>query len=136
MAGARLLLDTHALLWWLLDDSGLSPRARTVIADPNNQLLVSAASGWEIATKQKIGKLPDFSIDAADLAGHIRRAGLEFLPVTFDHAVADGALPGAHQSRDLMATTRREAMALSRYCDYLPQLDKIHAAEQLGRTVR
>ena len=53
----KLLLDTHALLWWLTDDSRLSLQAREAIADEQNSIFVSAASAWEIATKQRIGKL-------------------------------------------------------------------------------
>jgi hypothetical protein len=54
----RLLLDTRAVLWWLMDDPHLSPGARTAIADPANQLLVSAAIGYELAYKQRLGRLP------------------------------------------------------------------------------
>ena len=53
----RLLLDTHALIWWLAADSSLSATARNAIGDPANDIFVSAASAWEIATKHRIGKL-------------------------------------------------------------------------------
>ena len=53
----RLLLDAHALLWWLADDPSLGDAARTLIADPDNQVLVSAATVWEIAIKRGLGKL-------------------------------------------------------------------------------
>jgi PIN domain nuclease of toxin-antitoxin system len=53
----KALLDTHAFLWWITDDVRLSPRARTVIADGDNELFVSAASGWEIAIKAGLGKI-------------------------------------------------------------------------------
>jgi len=55
---AELLLDTHALLWWLAEPDRLSPAAHGAIADPGNRLHVSAASGREIATKVRLGKLP------------------------------------------------------------------------------
>ena len=55
----RCILDTHALLWWLFDDPKLSVTARETIAEPDNDILVSAASTWEIATKHRIGKLPE-----------------------------------------------------------------------------
>jgi hypothetical protein len=55
--GMKLLLDTHALLWWLTDDPKLSVQAMKAIADEKNSIFVSAASAWEIATKQRIGKL-------------------------------------------------------------------------------
>ena len=54
----RLLLDTHALLWWWANDPQLSEFARTATLDESNEVHVSAASAWEIATKQRIGKLP------------------------------------------------------------------------------
>jgi PIN domain nuclease of toxin-antitoxin system len=53
----KLLLDTHALLWWWTDDQRLSPNARAAILDPGHTILVSAASAWEIATKHRLGKL-------------------------------------------------------------------------------
>ncbi|MBI3799535.1 MAG: type II toxin-antitoxin system VapC family toxin [Deltaproteobacteria bacterium] len=65
MGTMRCLLDTHALLWWLFDDPKLSPQARETIARPENEILVSAASAWEISTKQRIGKLPE----AGDIVG-------------------------------------------------------------------
>lgn len=52
------LLDTHALLWWLLDDPALTKPARRIIADRKNAVVVSAASAWELATKVRLGKLP------------------------------------------------------------------------------
>ena len=55
----KALLDTHALLWWLFDDPHLSTTARDFIANAENEILVSAASAWEIATKHRIGKLPE-----------------------------------------------------------------------------
>jgi len=54
----RLLIDTHALLWWLSDDPALSGAAREAMAETSNVLLVSAASAWEIATKVRLGRLP------------------------------------------------------------------------------
>ena len=58
-----VLLDTHALLWWLSDDEALGEKARSQIAEPDNAIVVSAASLWEIAIKQGLGKMD------ADLAG-------------------------------------------------------------------
>ena len=59
----RLLIDTHALLWWILDDPALSPSARKHLGNPGNGILVSSASAWEIATKFRIGKLPDGAVE-------------------------------------------------------------------------
>ena len=75
----RVLLDTHAFLWWIAESERLSDPARTVIADELNDIVVSAASAWEIATKFRIGKLPGCEAHAtarASIRGRIRRLGL------------------------------------------------------------
>ena len=92
-----VLLDTHTLLWWLFDDPRLSDRAREVITDPSNGIRVSAASGWEIATKHRIGKLPEAGDVATDLARYVRKARFLSLPIDLEHALAAGALPGPHR---------------------------------------
>ena len=90
----RLLLDTHAFLWWLLDDWQLSRAARQAIADDGNDVLVSAASAWEIATKRRIGRLPGAETLAGNIAGTIALEFFEELPVSVDDASRAGALPG------------------------------------------
>ena len=65
----RLLLDTHAFLWWLDGDRRLPLKARRAIANAANAILVSAASAWEITTKARLGKLPGALDVAADVAG-------------------------------------------------------------------
>ena len=90
----RLLLDTHALLWWLSDDLRLSRPARSAIADPANQLMASAAVGYEIAYKQNLGRLPALP---EMLPERLRREGIGTLPITLDHAIAAAALPGPHR---------------------------------------
>jgi PIN domain nuclease of toxin-antitoxin system len=67
----RLLLDAHALIWWLADDPSLGPGARSLIADAENDVFVSAATVWEISIKRSLGKLdaPDDLVDALDDAG-------------------------------------------------------------------
>jgi PIN domain nuclease of toxin-antitoxin system len=90
----RLLLDTHALLWWVAGDTALSLPARTAIADDGNPVFVSAASAWEIATKFRIGKLPGVSAIVADLAAVLDAQGFVALPIAFAHGQAAGALPG------------------------------------------
>lgn len=93
----RLLLDTHALIWWLLGDAALSAAARASIADRDNEVLVSAASAWEISTKHRIGKLPSAAILAADVAGAIASQGFAELPITVREAERAGRLPGPHR---------------------------------------
>lgn len=94
----RLLLDTHAFLWWVFADPKLSRRARTAIEDDiENQVFVSAASAWEIATKYRIGKLPDAAIVADDVAGTLAEEGFSELSVSVRHAQRAGGFAGRHQ---------------------------------------
>jgi PIN domain nuclease of toxin-antitoxin system len=93
----RLLLDTHAFLWWLAGDEALSAAARAAIADEGNVVLVSAASAWEITTKHRLGKLPGVTAIIADLDGAIRDQGFAALPISVQHAQLGGALPGPHR---------------------------------------
>ena len=93
----RLLLDTHAFFWWLSGSSRLSLPARQAIADEDNEVMVSAASAWEIATKHRLGKLPDAEALALDIPGAIAGQNFEELPITVEHAVRAGALPGPHR---------------------------------------
>ncbi len=90
---SRLLVDTHALLWWLTDDPALSLGARDAIADPVNDPLVSAASVWEIAIKRSLGKLtaPD------DLPDRISDGGFGWLPISARHAWLVRDLPTHHR---------------------------------------
>lgn len=93
----RVLLDTHAFLWWVADSSRLSARARGLIAAPENPVFVSAASAWEIATKYRTGKLPEAAHVALDVAGIIADQGFEELPITVADAERAGRLPGTHR---------------------------------------
>ncbi|HEX9017473.1 MAG TPA: type II toxin-antitoxin system VapC family toxin, partial [Chloroflexota bacterium] len=77
----RYLLDTHAFLWWILDDPRLSTRAISVMRDPDNEILFSAASAWEIAIKAQLGRI-SFETDPADLIPRqIAANGFTSLPV-------------------------------------------------------
>ena len=90
---SRLLVDTHALLWWLDDAPALSAAAREAIADPAHEPLVSTASVWEIAIKRSLGKL-----EAPDgLLTHIGEAGFAWLAVGAEHAWAVRDLPPHHR---------------------------------------
>jgi len=77
VAAIGLLLDTHTLLWWLFDDARLSPDAREAIMDPDRVVLVSSASAWEIATKDRLGKLPEAGDVPTRLPHYLRKAGFE-----------------------------------------------------------
>jgi PIN domain nuclease of toxin-antitoxin system len=91
------LLDTHVLLWWLFDDPKLSGLARDIIRAPENRIIVSSASGWEIATKSRLGKLPHAGDIANNLPSLLQKARIEILSITMAHALAAGALPGPHR---------------------------------------
>jgi PIN domain nuclease of toxin-antitoxin system len=88
----RVLLDTHALLWWLNDNAALPLSARRVIARQGNEVLVSAASAWEIATKVRLGRLPTGAELARDFVGYLNRQRFGQLPVTVEHATRAGLL--------------------------------------------
>jgi PIN domain nuclease of toxin-antitoxin system len=107
----RLLIDTHALLWWLSDDPSLSRAAHKAMEATSNVLLVSAASAWEIATKVRLGKLPGAAELAADFHGFMLREGFASLEITADHAIRAGLLPGPHKDpfdRMLIAQAQAE----------------------------
>lgn len=89
----KFLLDTHTLIWWLANDVTLSQTAKTVIANPDNLIFVSAASAWEIAIKKQIGKLniPD------DLETQIEKQDFQPLPITISHAAYIEKLPLHHK---------------------------------------
>ena len=93
----RLLLDTHTFLWWLAGSDRLSDPARGAVEDEANDILVSAGSAWEIATKYRLGRLPGASEVALDIPGAIAGQGFEELDITVDDAGRAGALPGSHR---------------------------------------
>lgn len=93
----KVLLDTHALLWWLGGDERLSAGARAAIHSAEHTVLVSAVSAWEVATKFRIGKLPGAEEAARDMAGCLRSQGFVAVPITLDQAQRAGLLPGHHR---------------------------------------
>lgn len=109
----RLLLDTHALVWWLADSPSLPASARDAISDPANEPWVSAASGYELACKRSLGKLSPALAD--ELIVLVRRMRLPVLAISLDHAVEAGTLPGPHRDpgdRLLMAQARLEQLTV------------------------
>ncbi|MDJ0338364.1 type II toxin-antitoxin system VapC family toxin [Cryobacterium sp. PH31-O1] len=111
----RLLLDTHALLWALRDPAQLSAEATALIRDPSNELIVSAATAWEIATKHRIGKLPDASPILIAYAEYLQRLGAVELAITSRHALAAGQLDWHHRDpfdRILAAQSMLESLTL------------------------
>lgn len=111
----RLLLDTHALIWWLAGDETLSRRAREAIGDEANSIAVSAASAMEVATKFRIGKLPGAALLAQDFEAIVAAQGFAELAITVRHARLAGELNIAHKDpfdRLLIAQAQAEDMVL------------------------
>jgi PIN domain nuclease of toxin-antitoxin system len=107
----RLLLDTHVLLWWLANNPRLSAYARTVIADSDNQVFVSAVSSWEIEIKRAIGKLEA----PEDLLGAIAANDFERLDIKIEHSLRLRELPLHHNDpfdRMLIAQALYEDLTL------------------------
>jgi PIN domain nuclease of toxin-antitoxin system len=110
----RLLLDTHALIWLFLGDERLTAKARAQIVAPGTTTFVSAVSAMEIATKYRLGKLPEAHELAADAATLAREQGLVELPITVAHATLAGSLEIPHKDpfdRLLIAQARLEQLA-------------------------
>ena len=93
----RLLPDTHTFIWWFEGSRRLSPQAQRAIADEENDVLISAVSAWEIATKYRLGKLPSAEALAHDVPKAIASQGFAELSITVADAVRAGALPGTHR---------------------------------------
>ena len=90
----NLLLDTTTFLWWVGDDPRLSEEARAAIADPANEVSVSAASAWELAIKSEIGRFETDTTLGTFLEDQIGRNGFQIVPILLDHAVSVAELPG------------------------------------------
>jgi len=116
----KLLLDTHAALWWLADDECVGDVAERELCDDTNRVLLSAAVVWEVAIKRSLGKLKA----PADMAATLVGAGAQPLPITFDHAAAVEALPWHHRDpfdRMLVAQALTEGAAIVSQDDGLRQ---------------
>jgi PIN domain nuclease of toxin-antitoxin system len=110
-----LLLDTHALIWWLAGDEALSRRARDAIADETNTVAVSAASAMEVATKFRLGKLPDAALLAQEFEAVVAEQGFDELAISVHHARLAGEMNIAHKDpfdRLLIAQALAEDMVL------------------------
>ncbi len=94
MEGAALLLDTHALIWWATGDKALSAKVRRLIKSEETDILVSAATAWEIATKARLGRLVWEGVGSIE--SYCRSQKFHLLPVTFAHAERAGSWPQDH----------------------------------------
>jgi PIN domain nuclease of toxin-antitoxin system len=110
-----VLLDTHIVLWWLQGGSRLSARAKAALQDPGVRVLVSAASGWEIAIKYKAGKLDAAPALVARFESLIEAENFVELAISVRHAIEAGLLKGSHRDpfdRVLIAQARVEGVAV------------------------
>ncbi len=110
----RLLLDTHVLLWWFADDRRLSRRARRALQLSAVEVFVSAVSAWEMAIKTQAGKLEAGEL-LDRLPADLAEAGFAVLPISLEHAIRAGSLPGHHRDpfdRMLVAQAQIENLPL------------------------
>jgi len=111
----RLLLDTHALLWWAAGDAKLSRRARAVIGAGTSTVLVSAASAWEIAVKHRLGKLPAAGPLLDRLLDYLADQDFAELGISIRHAQRAAGLPHLHRDpfdRMLVSQAQLENLVL------------------------
>lgn len=93
----KLLLDTHALVWWTNKSDQLSRAARAAMLDDEMHIVVSSVSAFEIALKHRLGKLPEAQALIDRFHELVAADGFHLLPVSVDHALLAGALPIAHK---------------------------------------
>jgi PIN domain nuclease of toxin-antitoxin system len=111
----RVLLDTHTLLWWAINDPKLSRTARAILSSLESDVFVSAASAWEVATKARLGKLPGAETFAAEFSARVDAFGFRPLAIAMEHGQRAGLLPGAHKDpfdRMLIAQAQAENMPI------------------------
>jgi PIN domain nuclease of toxin-antitoxin system len=111
----RVLLDTHALLWWAIADPKLSRRARAILASLDSEIFVSAATAWELSTKVRLGKLPGAEAMAAEFEARVEALGFHPLSITVEHGQRAGLLPGIHRDpfdRMLIAQSQSENLPI------------------------
>lgn len=112
---AGFLLDTHALLWLMTEPAKLSDRVRPVLAERSSELHASSASAWEIATKNRLGKLPQADALIGGYERHLRRASIRSMPISTEHALLAGGLEWANRDpfdRVIAATAMVEGLTL------------------------
>jgi PIN domain nuclease of toxin-antitoxin system len=110
-----LLLDTHALIWWMTNNPALPNPVRRLMIDKKNTIIVSAASAWEMATKVRLGRLPAASDITRNFQEYMVQSGFESLPVSADHGIRAGILPGPQRDpfdRMLIAQAQAEDLTI------------------------
>ncbi len=114
----KVLIDTHVFLWWLFDDPKLCATARNVIATPENTIILSSASAWEIATKYRIGKLPEAKEIIDNFQTLLEKVNFQTLPISFEHSLKAGSLNIQHRDpfdRMLIAQAQIENLPIITY---------------------
>lgn len=116
--GMSYLIDTHILLWWLFDDPKLHTDCRDIIRNPDHRIIVSSGSAWEIATKYRMGKLPEAKQLVEQYSQILHQAKFIELAITTVHALRAGSLPIAHRDpfdRMIMAQAELENLLVITY---------------------
>jgi PIN domain nuclease of toxin-antitoxin system len=111
----RLLLDTHALFWWLIDETRLSPQAVDAIRAKDNEVFVSVASAWEMAIKVGSGKWPEARALLDDFEGLVSAENFRLLPMSVAHVRDAGLMQSPHRDpfdRLLAAQSMREGLMI------------------------
>lgn len=93
----KVLLDTHTFLWWITDHPKLPSRVREIIGDGNNELFVSAVSGWEMAIKAKLGRLQLPDEPQRFILEQLSLNAIQSLPIQMSHALHVFSLPDHHR---------------------------------------
>jgi PIN domain nuclease of toxin-antitoxin system len=106
----QILIDTHTLVWWMVDSSRLSRRASEILSDPSNSILVSAVVAWELAMKVNAGKIHPPTLISL-LEGALAQQVFAELPISLEHAVRAGLLPLHHRDPfDRLLVAQAQAM--------------------------
>jgi PIN domain nuclease of toxin-antitoxin system len=116
--GMSYLLDTHILLWWIFNDPKLDAECRDIICNPDHRILISSVSAWEIATKYRIGKLPEAKQIVEAYSQILHQAKFIELAITSAHALRAGSLPIPHRDpfdRMIMAQAELENLLIITY---------------------
>jgi len=111
----HLLVDTHALIWWMTENPLLPVSIRRLMVDKRNTIVVSAASAWEMATKVRLGRLPAASDITRNFEEYLTQSGFESLPVSAAHGIRAGLLPGPQRDpfdRMLIAQAQAEDLTI------------------------
>ena len=111
----KVLLDTHTFLWWITDDNRLSSFAREIITNGDNELFLSAATGWEIAIKAQLGRIKLPKEPHSFIAEQLRLNSIQSLPIHMSHALHVYSLPNHHSDpfdRMIIAQAQLENLSI------------------------